>query len=70
MTIGETQKAAPGKSGEGNLAGGPVRRIMANAGKLLSGKAAGGVLSLAYLATAGWGRRGWARLSSPTPTPR
>ncbi|MAW81833.1 MAG: hypothetical protein CMI63_16485 [Parvularcula sp.] len=55
MTIGETQKAAPGKSGEGNLAGGPVRRIMANAGKLLSGKAAGGVLSLAYLAIAARG---------------
>ncbi|WP_428410210.1 lipopolysaccharide biosynthesis protein [Hyphococcus sp.] len=35
--------------------GGPVRRIMANAGKLLSGKAAGGILSLAYLAIAARG---------------
>ncbi len=34
---------------------GPVARIMANAGKLLSGKAAGGVLSLAYLAIAARG---------------
>ncbi|MCK5748019.1 MAG: hypothetical protein KAH44_17505, partial [Oricola sp.] len=33
----------------------PVRRIMANAGKLLSGKAAGGLLSLAYLAIAARG---------------
>ncbi|MEO1135621.1 MAG: lipopolysaccharide biosynthesis protein [Pseudomonadota bacterium] len=34
---------------------GPVAQIMANAGKLLSGKAAGGVLSLAYLAIAARG---------------
>lgn len=42
MTDIETDKGASG----------PVRRIMANAGKLLSGKAAGGLLSLAYLAIA------------------
>ncbi len=47
MTNTETEKAGP--------AAGPVRRIMANAGKLLSGKAAGGVLSLAYLAIAARG---------------
>ncbi len=45
MTTTETGKAAAG----------PVGRIMANAGKLLSGKAAGGVLSLAYLAIAARG---------------
>lgn len=44
MTVSETEKQT-----------GPVRRILANAGKLLSGKAAGGILSLAYLAIAARG---------------
>ncbi len=50
MTVSETEKQAPQGPSRG-----PVRRIMANAGKLLSGKAAGGILSLAYLAIAARG---------------